>query len=168
MVRKEGGKTDSGQMRAPDFGEFVKFFNEEMPRMHFLQHKGYHLPASIGFMSYIYIWYFFKEPVKVLSKNDEELIEYFQSGRYRQDMSRVYFLRTEHLNSDLHDFLLSKGFDRETLHFILKMQKINARISVNPETYFTPKLADYVKEKNWIYYRYFWCDGSVGPLEHSA
>ena len=42
-----------------------------------------------------------------------QLAEYFESQRYRQDMCRVHFLRTGHLNADLHDFLLSGGFDRD-------------------------------------------------------
>ena len=158
--------------RGPEFGEFVRFFNEELPRIYFhINHSGSHLASTIGFMSYIYIRFFFRKPEKVLSMTDKELAEYFQSGRYRQDMYRVHFLRTEHLNSDLHDFLVGQGFGREALRFILERGKINfararsVAAPTDPEAWFTPALADYVREKNWIYYRYFWRDGSVGPVE---
>ena len=168
-VYEQQGKVDSGKEKVPEFGEFVRFFNEELPRIHFLRHKGYHLTPAIGFMSYLYIWYFFRKPEKVLAKTDEELTEYFQSGRYKQDMYRVHLLRTDHLNSDLHDFLLSQDFDRKALRVVLEQEKTNATRGVtgstDPEAYFTPALADYVREKNRIYCRYFWRDGSVEPVE---
>ncbi len=165
VSRREKDRINSRQEEVPDFGEFVRFFNEELPRMHFFLGRHCHLPSSIGFMSYIYIWYFFKEPVKVLSKTDAQLAEYFQSRRYRQDMHRVHFLRTEHLNADLHDFLLSKGFHREVLQFIPTQGRVNANVTTDSATWFTPELIDYIKEKNRIYYRYFWRDGSVGSTE---
>ena len=166
-------KIDTREEGVPEFGEFVRFFNEELPRIHFshlfnfLRRKHCHLPSSIGFMSYIYIWYFFKEPEKVLSKTDAELTEYFQSQRYKQDMHQVHFLRTEHLNSDLHDFLLNRGFGRDALRFILTQEITNVSVAADPEAYFTPALADYVKEKNRIYYRYFWRDGNAEPPRSS-
>ena len=163
--RKEEDRINSRQEEIPDFGEFVRFFNEELPRMHFFRHKRCRLPSSIGFMSYIYIWYFFREPMKVLSKTDAQLAEYFESQRYRQDMCRVHFLRTGHLNADLHDFLLSGGFDREVLRFIPAQEKANVSVKKDPETWFTPGLIDYIEEKNWIYYRYFWRDDSAGSTE---
>ena len=159
--RKEKNRINSRQEEVPDFGEFVRFFNEESPRMHFFRHEHCRLPSSIGFMSYIYIWYFFREPMKVLSKTDAQLAEYFKSQRYRQDMYRVHFLRTEHLNADMHDFLLSGGFDREVLRSIPALEKTNVSVKKDPETWFTPGLIDYIKEKNWIYYRYFWRDDSA-------
>ena len=153
----------SEEVQAPAFATFVKFFNEELPRLHFLKLTGRHLSPAIGFMTYIYIWHFFRDPWKILSKTDAELTEYFQSQQYRKDMPRVHFLRTEQLNSDLHDFLLSRGFGRDALRFILAQGKANVSVATNPEAYFTPALADYVKEKNRIYYRYFWRDGNAEP-----
>ncbi len=161
VSKREVCRINSRQEGVPDFGEFVRFFNEKFPRMHFFRHKRCRLPSSIGFMSYIYIWYFFREPMKVLSKTDVQLAEYFESQRYRQDMYRVHFLRTEHLNADMHDFLLSRGFDREVLRFIPAQGKVNVSVATDPAAWFTSELIDYVKEKNRIYYRYFWCDGSA-------
>ena len=145
----------------PDFPTFLKFCNEVLLHERCLEWTGERMCASIGALTFIYIWFFFKDPVKVLVKTDAELDEYFQSGRYRQEIYPVHFLRTEHLGQDLHDFLLQKGFSQDELAFILKQKTANVtRKDKSVPEYYSQELIEYVERKDRIYYCYFYEDNN--------
>ena len=165
---REQGNLSIGNSPLPNFAEFLVFYNEVLPGQRFLKwSRGRHMGCRIGFMTFIYIWFFFKDPVEVLVKTDEELLEYFESQRWKQGICPVRFLRTEHLNQDLYDFLCEMGYNRENLSFVLKEKKVNASRG-NVKVDYSEELVNYIKEKDRIYYRYFYASANLAkfPVEH--
>ena len=148
----------------PDFGEFLRFYNEAFPSITFFRwSRGATMRCHIGFITFVYIWFLFKDPVEVLTKTDDELREYFESQQWKQGICSVHFLRTEHLNRDLHDFLLKKmSLSRTKLLFVLAARKVGAR-KHRFESGYSEELVNYIKEKDQIYYRYFYEPTDLGP-----
>ena len=140
----------------PDFDEFLRFYVGYLPRLLFLEWTGKHMPSTVGFITFIYIWFFFRDPVEVLLKPEEEIVEYFRTQRHKQNMHQVHFLRTEQLNKDLYDFLSGLNFPQKKLRFILGEKKRNLSNVANDESFWNQELVDYVKERDEIYYRYFY------------
>ena len=140
----------------PDFGEFLRFYVGDLPRLLFWEWTGKHMPSTVGFITFNYIWFFFRDPVEVLLKPEEEIVEYFRTQRHKQNMHQVHFLRTEQLNKDLYDFLSGLNFPPKKLRFILGKEKINSSEVADDESFWNQELVDYVKERDEIYYRYFY------------
>ena len=137
------------------FAEFVKFANTHLIKRH--------LPVSpektnLGLCSWDFVRFYFKNPDQVCTNIDDAYIE---AEKYREDMFNVHFLKTESLNQDLHDFLLSMGYPKNKIKFILDLDKINPkgagkqRTNYNWSTYFTPELKDLVKNKEKLIFSIF-------------
>ena len=147
----------------PDFGEFLRFYVGDLPRLLFLEWTGKHMPSTVGFMTFNYIWFFFGDPVEVLLKPEEEIVEYFRTQRHKKNMHQVHFLRTEQLNKDLYDFLSGLNFPPKKLRFILGEKKRNVSEVADDESFWNQELVDYVKERDEIYYRYFYKPANPSP-----
>lgn len=77
--------------------------------------------SDVGSETVAFIRRYFKEPRRVLANLREDD---FSSGRYRQDMFDVHFLRTDCLNQGLHAFLLAVGYPAGEIAFLLELGKI--------------------------------------------
>ncbi len=162
--RKEQEDISTEDDSFPDFVEFLKFFNEVFSRQKFFEWSGgLHMRCHVGFMTFISIWFFFRNPVEVLTKTDEELRQYFESRQWEQDICPVRFLRLEHLNQDLHDFLLEMGFNRKKLLFVLTKKEVNEAKTRGQEASYSEDIVNYIKEKEYIYYRFLYADSPPPP-----
>ena len=90
-----------------------------------------------------FILFYFKEPFKILNTIDEA---YIQSDNYKNDMINITFLDQGKLNQELYDFLLSVGYKKNKIKFILEAQKINNSTPKGKtiNDYFTKDLYDYI------------------------
>jgi hypothetical protein len=112
---------------------------------------------ALGLLSELLVKYAFRNPQIVLESVNEERVA---SGRYREDMFDVRFIRTHRLNQELYDFLLGMGYHSEDLEFILSLGKIlpggRGRAGTQRwEKYYTPKLRDEVRKKEWLLFSLF-------------
>ena len=151
-------KTRYQRINEISFCDFLYFYIETLTQIKCSKWMNINLQSSIGFLTFIYIWYFFKNPHEIFTKNDNELENYFQSGEYKLDKFPVTFLRTENLNEDLYDFLsqTETQIDKQHFQFILSKNRMNASKRTDYRKYYNNKLIDYVKEKDRFYYRYFY------------
>ena len=156
------------QKEVPHFEKFLHFINSDrFLKYHFLKKWGCLPPqSSIGFLTCLYIQYFFKNAADVFSKNDEELNSYFKSGEYKKDMYDVTFLNTKNLNKELRDFLLNEEkISPKYIDFILSHPNVETTLLVGVQTYnykykhsvesLRNELTAYIKEKDRFYCRYF-------------
>ncbi|MDG5492248.1 sulfotransferase family 2 domain-containing protein [Psychroserpens sp. SPM9] len=77
---------------------------------------------DIGTQTIQFVQMFFKDPKVALSKLNDD---YINSGAFKADMGEMKFLRQEHLNDDLIQFLLNHGFDKSDIDFINHKKKLN-------------------------------------------
>lgn len=96
----------------------------------FMQHQcfntgfrntGVTLDDSIGNQTVQFIQYFFRDPAQAFRKLSDD---YIYSGEYRRDMPNLTLLRSEHLNNELHSWLLACGFTPEELEFINRKEPV--------------------------------------------
>lgn len=82
-----------------------------------------HNPQQLGLLTIQFIRMYFYEPDKVLEHMTSEYL--LSETMFLKDMPAITFLRNDHLNNDLADFFISKGFDEEAVRFIRSHQRIN-------------------------------------------
>ena len=68
-------------------------------------------------------------------------------------MFGVPFVKTNHLNQELYDFLLSMGYHAHDLDFLPRLDRIlpmgrGRRDEQNWESYYTPDLKAFIREKD--------------------
>ena len=104
---------------------------------------------NIGFHTEQFILYYFKNPYEILKKIDST---YISSKHYRRDMYDIHFIYTEELNYGLYNYLLSSGYHRKEIAFILTTGKINPieggrTANQKWKYYYTDELKDFIREK---------------------
>ena len=75
-------------------------------------------------------------------------------------MFDVDFMRTNHLNRDLYEALLARGYSPDDVGFILGLEKIlpmgRGRHDHQPwEMYYTPAQKSHVRDREWVLFRLF-------------
>jgi hypothetical protein len=109
-----------------------------------------------GFHTQQFFEFFFRDPAETVKSLSPS---YITSGTYKQDMYNVHFLHTENLNQELHSFLLSTGYDRNDIDFILTAEKIlplrGRSADQKWEKYYTPELKQYVRRKERLMFELF-------------
>jgi hypothetical protein len=111
----------------------------------------------MGLQSELLVRYTSHNPEKVLQQANEKNVAW---GRYKEDMLNVRFIRTNHLNEELHAFLLEMGYSREDLGFILGLGKIlpggrGRKDAQHWRTYYTPELKEEVRRLEWLFFSIF-------------
>jgi hypothetical protein len=127
------------------FEEFVLTANKL-----FFQHPEICRQRNIGFHTEQFILYYFKDPERILKKIDSS---YIQSQEYYRDMHNIDFIHTEDLNSELYEYLLSVGYKKADIDFILKTDKIfpveGGRTTKQKwENYYSDELKEFVRDKD--------------------
>ena len=112
---------------------------------------------GVGFHTTEFVRFYFRDPPKALSELDEV---YVASRKYEDDMCDVHFIRTDQLNSELYQFLLSVGYQREDIEFILGLGKIVYRgkgrsAEQKWEKYYTPELKQFVRTRERLLFKMF-------------
>jgi hypothetical protein len=110
----------------------------------------------IGPLSYEYVRYLFRQPQAIF--NDLQLLH--SPERLHGLMSDVHFLRQESLNQDLHECLLSMGYSKDALAFILDMDRVYPddgprRASEDWYGYYAPDLLELVTQREWLLFSMF-------------
>ncbi len=99
--------------------------------------------------------FFFKDPSKIFPLIDDD---YVFSGRYKDDMPQIEFLRTECLNSDLYDFLKKMGYPEKSLDFIktkniVRPENTPRKTEGQRKKYYSTELIEKVKYKERLLLR---------------
>ncbi|NEQ65780.1 MAG: sulfotransferase family protein [Symploca sp. SIO2D2] len=129
------------------FDEFVNFANTHLIKRHLKVPPD---KTNLGLCSWDFVRFYFKNPDDVCTIIDDAYIE---QKKYREDMYNIHFLRTENLNQDLYNFLLSMGYPDRKIRFIQNLDKIQPksqgkeRPNSDWKSYFTPELKKIVRTK---------------------
>ncbi len=130
--------------------EFINVFDINSRTGHEL------LKVDIGMITYAFIQFFFKDPMRTIETMDEG---YLGSEQHRCDMAGVKFLRTENLNQELYDLLLEFGYEERDISFIIDEPRVNAtpqRKGKNDwERYYDRELYELVKHKERLILKLF-------------
>jgi len=135
----------------PEFMELMAAaFNDPMQR-DFKNQK------ALGSYTFEFIRDHFYDPKKVLQKLSES---YISSGEYLHDMYPVEFIFTHRLNQQLHDYLMTNGYPKDAIDFILIKEKVlpqgKGRSKEQKwQKYYSPELKKLVRKKDWIFFALF-------------
>lgn len=135
------------------FKQYLKFIN-----VYDINSRTGHelLKVDIGMITFAFIQFFFKDPMRTFRAMDDG---YLESDQYRRDMPEVKFLHTEDLNRELHDLLLGFGYETGDISFIINEPRVNAtpqRKEKNDwERYYDQALYDQVKRKERFLFKLF-------------
>ena len=148
------------------FAEFV-----ELTSAHFNEIKTPHLSArdQPGYLTEVFARFFFRDPEAVLAGFGRP---YFESRRYREDMYDVHFLRTDRLNDDMGELLESAGFAPDEVKTVRSLGRVSPprvrlgmldlllrykprRTVRDWRKYYTPRLAELVREREWFLFSLF-------------
>lgn len=113
--------------------------------------------TDIGLFTHGFIHFFFKDPLTVIPRIDKD---YLTSGKHRKDMFGVHFIKTNRLNQELYDFLLSMGYRACDLDFLPGLDRIlpmgrGRRDEQNWERYYTPDLKAFIRKKDYALFDMF-------------
>ena len=76
--------------------------------------------------------------------------------RVKENMYDVHFLRQDNLNRDLYEFLLSKGYDKDKIEFILDKARVNvSRERFTFEDWYNNELKDQVRKREDLIFQLF-------------
>ena len=120
-------------------------------------HQDFQNDAALGRYTVEFIKDHFYNPDTVITKLSGGYIE---SGQYKQDMYPVTFIFTHQLNRQLHDYLFTKGYPKDSIEFILNKEKVlpqgKGRSKEQKwEKYYTPELKELVYKKDWLLFKLF-------------
>lgn len=111
---------------------------------------------DLGMHTIQFIQFFFKDPYKTLCEIDAE---YTQQKRYQADIPEIFFLHQEHLNQELHDFLIACDYPQEKINFILNAKKVNisrrSKHQQNLADFYTPDLIEQIRYRDKLLFKLF-------------
>jgi hypothetical protein len=80
------------------------------------------LMRELGVHSIQLIQYYYPDPNSILPCVDDD---YMAREGFKEELPDIRFLRQEHLNTDLHEFLLEMGLPDERISFVLEEPRIH-------------------------------------------
>jgi hypothetical protein len=137
------------------FAEYVRLVNAAFP----VFTDGHTASAdSPGLHTEQFFKYYFRQPREAFAHLDDE--DYVAAQKYRTNMFKLHFIRTDRLNQGLYDFLLQTGYEHDDIKFILDAGKILPRGKGRSdaqkwERYYTPELKETVRRKERFLFRLF-------------
>jgi hypothetical protein len=91
--------------------------------------------------------------------------QYLAQEQYREELAGVHFLRTNRLNQDLYEFLLQRGYPKEHIEHIVRLDKILPKKIQHTTTqrsekhswekYYTPELKQLVRQHDELVFKLF-------------
>jgi Sulfotransferase domain len=120
--------------------------------------------TELGSQTVLFIQMFFRNPRRTLTRIDEEFID---SGAYKQEIPKLHLLRTESLNQDLYDYLITMGYPSRDIEFIINRKKIQPPEGTRRtadrkwQDYYSPELMQRVYRKEKLLLKIF-ADFGVG------
>ena len=149
------------------FAEFLDYCDYETANHRIPDIK---LKTELGRETVMFIQMFFKDPRRTLTRLDEEFIA---SGAYKHEMPKLHLLRTESLNQDLYDYLITMGYPSHDIEFIINRKKIQPPDGSNRtpdrkwQDYYSPALMQRVCRKEKLLLKIF-ADVGVGEPDSWA
>ncbi len=139
------------------FAEYVTLNNEAFRSFTDTRRAGEE--DSFGWQTEQFFKYYFKNPLHAFARAQADE-DYIPSGEYRADMFDVRFVRTDHLNRELHEFLSGMNYEASDIEFILSTGKIlpqgKGRTSEQKwERYYTPELKSEIRRKERLIFKLF-------------
>lgn len=104
-------------------------------------------PKHIGLFSFLFIWFFFPNPLYIMNLKENEYLHYFSSGKYKKELKNIIFLPLAKINQDFYNFLLNNGYADKNISFIKNMAAQN--VSTQGDYY---KYYKSTAQLNRIYY----------------
>lgn len=136
-----------------DFGTYLEYqdFNRQY------RDTGAPIPHDIGNQTVSFFQFFFRQPKAALARLSDE---YIFSGAYRRDMPELHLLRTECLNTDLHDYLVQCGFTHGELGFVLEKPAVrpentSRKSASEREKYMTEEARALIRHRERYLYRIY-------------
>lgn len=126
---------------------------------------GLEVNPDLGWHTVAFINYYCRRPEHLLTRRNYSPLP---STEVRYSLIPKTFLRTHSLNQDLYNFLVTVGYPKARLGFILKSPKIMPREGGRSENqkwqnYYSPELKKYVRERERLLFELFHEFGSSGP-----
>lgn len=112
---------------------------------------------GVGLYTHSVIRYYYRNPARVLSGLAEGDSSVLRKKSLRFD---VTFIRTDRLQSDLTEFLLSKGYRAQEVAFIAELGRIlpmdrGRSEGQRWEDYYTPELKHSIRQRDWPVFQLF-------------
>lgn len=109
------------------------------------------LRTTIGPLTTQFITFYARDPLSTIMQLDDDVD---LAKDYDKHFPRISFLRTEHLNQELHDFLLSAGYPRRKIKSILTMGKRNTTERTQRD-YLTAEHVEHILYKERFFFQLF-------------
>jgi hypothetical protein len=106
--------------------------------------------VQVGLQTVQFIQMFFRNPVSVLARLDEE---YLDSDRFLEDLPPIRFLQAERLNRDLYEFLREHGYAEDCVAFVLEHERVNATPPPQAEFEWSDPLVEHILYKERLLFR---------------
>jgi len=142
-----------------DFEEYINLWNSTwIPEK--LKNPNFQSKENFGIETFDFVEFFFKNPQEVLGKLLQNSQGYISSQRYKTDMFKIHFLRTDRLSEGLYDFLLEIGWKRSEIAFVPKLKKIFPKEGGRTEDqtwekYYTHELKSTIRRKERLIFDLF-------------
>jgi hypothetical protein len=152
-------KVDVEKMRKR-FPQFPKFTFEEyldyVFQMMPVKNTQFPPERALGMQTWQFLRQFCRKPRQVFPAIDEN---YLAARRWERDLYPVRFLHTDSLNQELHDFLISVGYEPAEVQFVLTEGKIlppgGLRSDRPWQSYYTPELKQVVRTRERLLFDIF-------------
>jgi hypothetical protein len=135
-----------------EFEDFVSVSNQHANWVHKTLVK-YPKTDRLGWYSHKFIYYYCRDHDYVFRAADKPdlLVK-----RVRESMYPVHFIHTERLNQELFEFLLSKGYPRQLIEYILRKDKINAsRRNHNYREWYSDRFRREIEQRDALIFKLF-------------
>ena len=138
------------------FPQFPNISFEDFLRMHYLSSEKIipcGNPLGIGKQTIQFIRMYYKDPLAALKLLTPDYVDF--SDRYKEDMANIVFLRQDHLNDDLADFLFRMGYTKEEADFCRSYRRVNVTHNHlgDRNKLWTPKTLDFVTRSERFLFR---------------
>ncbi|MEQ8909255.1 MAG: sulfotransferase family 2 domain-containing protein [Vicingaceae bacterium] len=134
------------------FEEFIIDYTKTFLELEYDSHQ-IEFKNRIGVLSYQYIHFFAKEPLKFIKILNHNKVEELNLSNY---FYPVRFLYNENLNHMLYELLKEKGYQDKHIEFIKGAEKKNvSKKSIEYESLLTDKLKNYILEKEALLFKLF-------------
>lgn len=147
---------------ALSFVDFVELANSKFIGVFQQRSSGFentHFPPErrLGWHTEQFARFFFHDPIAVFRRIDDA---YLAKRRYREDLFPVRFLRVDHLNRELYEWLLELGHPCQRVEPILTASRIRPAGGEHPvgdrwQDAYTPELAELVRRRERLLFEIF-------------
>lgn len=126
-------------------------------------------PAAVGYLTQRFVRFYFRLRRSVRGYDPEPVLRnvdtYLDSGRIREDMFDVCFIRTSRLNRELSDFLVGVGYEAADVRFVEDLKRVvpdgaglafrDGSDSTAWTSYYTPELEATVRARERLIFTLF-------------